>query len=64
VRLYVSVVRRTRTGTPDVARGSGTPTKNGDLLRIVDRSRIAPQAVIVEGRDAIMDTGSPRGSRC
>jgi hypothetical protein len=36
---------------------------NDDLLRIVDRSRIAPQAVIVEGRDAIMDTCSPQRSR-
>jgi hypothetical protein len=39
-------------------------TRNDDLLRIVDRSRIAPQAVVVEGKDAIMDTCNPEGSGC
>jgi len=38
-------------------------TRNDDLLRIDDRSRIAPQAVIVEGRDAIMNICNSQGSR-
>jgi hypothetical protein len=33
------------------ARRAGAPPTHDDLLRIVDRSRIAPQAVIVEGGD-------------